>query len=307
MNKIRLIALVLAIIIVSVSLCSCRSLDMKKSETAIYTDDTKTEILFRDHLYHWLDSGDLTYVFYTGGTDYNDYRVTEKDVPILLSGWYGSYMGMSDDETILACGNSSMHDFGEMVYDEATGQDADHSALYGIYGNETAFYVREDKYDDIKATVESEKLDHYYFNYMDMSDYYYEYDSWDDLNSNISKDVLLDDTATDAIERAMKSGKTEEFVIHDGKQFVDDHNIKRIIPLQKCDKDMILTEAKGTSCYLVERLNKDYKYYATEGCTPDGKCVLHEIDKESYDAIEKYFEDYPYACQSSDYLFPYAW
>lgn len=295
MKKFRLIALVLAIVIVSVSLCSCRSLDEKRAQTARYTDDSKTKILFRDHIYQRLDLGDLIFVFCSDGSDYNIFRVTEKDVPILLSGLYGSGMGMSEDETILACGNSSMRDFADVVYDEATGQ-----------GYGTAYFVREDKYDDIKAIIESGDLDHYYFNYLDMNDYNFENSSWDDWYTDVSHNVLLDDAATAAIDRAMKSDKTEEVVIHNGEKFVDDNYIKSIIPLQKCDKDMILTDMNDPS-YLVEWLNKDYKYFVTKGCTSDGECILHEVDKEGYEAIEKYFLEYPYACQSSNYLFPYAW
>ena len=299
----KLIALVLAIMMVSVSLCSCRALDEAKANTAIYTDSDKTEVLFRDTTYKYLDTGEYSFIFYRDADTFT-YHVIESGVPILLRSWYGALMGVSKDGVVLGCNFASDSKIAEAYYNSVTNQDVD-------YGWRTKFYVREDKYDEIKETVEQGKLDHYYLEYMEMPDFdqYTSYGMMDSRASDYSyKRVLLDKTATAAIERAKGSNQTEEIQVHDGTRYVDNVNVKRVLPLQKCDTDMILTKTdmKNTT-YLVEWVNKDYRYFVTDGCTPDGKCVLHEIDKDGCDLIEKYFDDYPDACETIDSLFPYAW
>lgn len=299
----KLIALVLAIIMVSVSLCSCRALDEAKANTAVYTDNDKTEVLFRDTTYKYLDTGDYDFVFYRDADPFT-YHVIESDVPVLLSSWYGSFMGVSADGIVLGSNDASESKIAEAYYDDVTNQDVE-------YGWRTKFFVREDKYDEIKETVEQGKLDHYFFEYWEQPDYdqYMSGGMMDSRESDFSyKRVMLDDAATEAIARAKKSDKTEVIQVFDGSRYVDNTYVKRVIPLQECDKDIILTkyDINNTSC-LVEWLNKDYRYFVTDGCTPDGKCVLHEVDKDGYASIEKYFDDYPDACETGDSLFPYAW
>lgn len=299
----KLITLVLAIIMVAVSLCSCRALDEAKANTAIYADNDKTAVLFRDAAYKYLDTGDYDFIFYRDADPFT-YHVTESDVPILLRSWYGALMGVSKDGVVLGCNGASESKIAEAYYDSATNQNVE-------YGWRTKFYVREDKYDEIKETVEQGKLDHYFLEYWEQPDYdqYMSGGMMDSLASDFSyKRVLLDDKSTAAIERAKESDQTEEIQVHDGTQYVDNINVKRVLPLQKCDKNMILTKSdmKNTT-FLVEWVNKDYRYFVTDGCTPDGKCVMHEIDKDGYDSVEKYFDDYHDACATIDSLFPYAW
>lgn len=299
----KLIALVLAIMMVSVSLCSCRALDEAKANTAIYTDSDKTAVLFRDATYKYLDTGEYDFIFYRDADPFT-YHVIERDVPVLLRTWYGAVMGMSKDGVVLGCNDASNSKIAEAYYDSVTNQNVE-------YGWRTKFYVREDKYDEIKESIEQGKLDHYFLEYWEQPDYdqYISGGMMDYRASDFSyKRVLLDDKSTASIEHAKKSDNTEEIQVHDGTRYVDNVNVKRVIPLQKCDKDMVLTKYDiRNTCYLVEWVNKDYRYFVTEGCTPDGKCVLHEIDKDSYDNIEKYFEDYPDACETIDSLFQYAW
>lgn len=297
----KLIALTLVIVMVSISLCSCRALDEAKANTAIYTDSDKTAVLFRDAIYKYLDTGEYDFIFYRDADPFT-YHVIERDVPVLLRAWYGAVMGMSKDGVVLGCNDASNSKIAEAYYDSVSNQNVE-------YGWRTKFYVREDKYDEIKETVEQEKLDHYYLEYWEQPDYdqYMSSGMMDYRASDFSyKRVLLDDKSTAAIERAKKSDNTEEIQVHDRTQYVDNINVKRVLPLQKCDKDMILTKTDMTT-YLVEWVNKDYRYFVTEGCTPDGKCVLYEIDKEYCDLIEKYFEDHPDACETVESLFPYAW
>lgn len=308
---IRLTALTLVIALAAVSLGSCSYLDKIKANTARYTDDSKTEVLFRGELYQKLDDDALPNDVTVNQGIYAGLWITDHNVPILLSHWYGDAMGSSRDGSILACSSISA-----MSYIPAESD-------YYHYG--TTYYVREDKYDYVEEILSGGKLDHYFFNYWDESKYpgYYAYDSgtsgyggadssvnYDEaMFSDSSQDVLLDDEATAAINRALNSGDEEEVVAFSGSYtFLNSSKIHSVIPLHQCDEEMILTDGDGYSCFLVERLiDGDYTYYFTEGSSRDGKCTLYRIDKDGYSAVERYFTDYPYACESGDVLYNYAW
>ena len=134
----KLIALVLAIAMLAVSLCSCRALDEAKANRVFYSDD-HTEILYNNSVYRLLLSG--IPLMDTYGNSFSS--VTDKDVPVLLKGFFGDYIIISEDETIIES-FITISQISDMVDDLEPYYDATKSWADSVY------YVREDRYDEVK-------------------------------------------------------------------------------------------------------------------------------------------------------------
>lgn len=84
-NTVKKLALVLLIVLICLSLCSCSMLDEMKEQQAFYLNDERTEILWNDVVYKSIPVDDnILGDFRMGG------YMTKSDVPVLLSGLFGS-------------------------------------------------------------------------------------------------------------------------------------------------------------------------------------------------------------------------
>ena len=177
---IKLIALMTAVALLAISLCSCQHLDELKANQAFYTDDTKETIIYHDSVYKAINPGNLYFTSnYIYGYFDNAY-VTTEDVPALLSSWYGDPFTINHDEVIITA-NTDHRDYMDSL--------------------NTLDYVREDKYDEIKSIIEKGKgnLDHYYFTLWQSP----EVDEFA-VDYNVKpQSILLDDEATAVVNRTL--------------------------------------------------------------------------------------------------------
>jgi|GEM_PF-2473089 len=104
MKLIKRIAAALLVAALAFSFTSCIALDKAKAHHMIYKDKSKNEIVFNDKTYVKMPKveNDL-WTKYSGMFDYN---VTESDVPVLLSGAYGSIANYDEKLDIITCGEN---------------------------------------------------------------------------------------------------------------------------------------------------------------------------------------------------------
>ena len=132
---VKTIAVILAITLLSLTLCSCNELDkMKLNQAKFVKNDSREEIIFRGNIYRLLpDCQDLYFEIDDYGT------LTESDVPVLLSG-SGDTIAFDKDATILSCD--------ENIYD-----------YFDSYNAGETFYCRSDLYDEMVAKIQNHTLD----------------------------------------------------------------------------------------------------------------------------------------------------
>ena len=137
-NRKRWLVLALATVL-CLSLCGCDELETMRSEHAVWQEDGS--ILWNGTVYRKLENVeniDVLDVSY----DYAGVYVTEPDVPVLLSSWFG--------ESLDVCGNGTLLEY----YDYRPAED------------KTEWYCREDVYDETAALLEKG---------IEMTTYFYEY------------------------------------------------------------------------------------------------------------------------------------
>ncbi len=268
MKKIfRITALLLAVIMLTMTLCSCNYLDSLRAHQLFYTDDTKREIEFEDSVYKILNPGRLTFIF----TDLYDidasYFVTKKDVPVLVSHQEGDYVSINNEKTIMN--------------------------MWGLEDKPT-WYVREDCYEKAKAALETAKLDHYFLGYLD-------YPEDDDLLSPIRQEnILLDDDMTAVIDRALATPANER--VEYKKLGKGDYD-QAIIHLSICDKDMIVTD-DGKSIFLIRDDGSNGAYYVWDGNEYD-EYSLCPVKEDDIETVKAFYRAYPHAAES--YNIRYHW
>ena len=132
--------LVLALVtVLCLSLCGCAELETMRAEHAIWREDGS--ILWNDVVYRKLENVDQIDVLDVS-YDYAWIYVTESDVTVLLSNWFG--------EEFDVCGNGTLLEY----YD------------YRLAEAETVWYCREDVYDETVALLDKG---------IEMTTYFYEY------------------------------------------------------------------------------------------------------------------------------------
>ncbi len=135
MKNFKKITTAVLLVVICLSLCSCRALDDLRDRHAFYDENG---IIYKNVLYIKVDEAyDLNF-FYK-----KDVFVTDTDVPVLLSGMFGYRCQFNTDETIL-CG-----------YDVKTSS--------GVY------YIREDKYPAYMSSIKNG------INYTELGFGYYDY------------------------------------------------------------------------------------------------------------------------------------
>lgn len=134
----RWLVLALATVL-CLSLCGCEELEIMRAEHAVWQEDGS--ILWNGNVYRKLENVenvDVLDISY----DYAWIYVTEPDVPVLLSTWFG--------EEFDVCGNGTLLE----RYD------------YRLAEDKTVWYCREDVYDETAALLEKG---------IEMTTYFYEY------------------------------------------------------------------------------------------------------------------------------------
>ncbi len=91
-KTIRFIALMLVIVTVCLSFCSCAELDEAKANQAFFSQNDDGIIYFREKEYKQLPYCEDLYIRSTFSG-----RVTDYDVPVLIKEWYGNVFFYSDD------------------------------------------------------------------------------------------------------------------------------------------------------------------------------------------------------------------
>ena len=254
----KISALLLVIFLLTVSLCSCRSLETAKTNQAFYRDNFRSEVILRDNIYQKIHLGNLSFID-TGnyGLQDNGCFVTEKDVPVLLSSWYGERYSISKDESVLS--------------------------IYGEY------YVREDRYEAVKDAADSAVLDHYYISYYPDSYYSGRYDdiASKHYDTDTVSNILLDQDVTDAINKALATDDSDKVQLTQDQLY----SVEALM-IERCDKDMIVTTSDNDLVLLRDGesfyVSGDNDYWADS-------YSVYPIEKNSAALIKELFEKYPEA------------
>lgn len=97
----KILSLISLLIIISTLFSSCDALDEMRKNQAFWNNAEKTEIIYNNEIYkkmeisgkHLLDNYDYN--------NYSEFKVTEKDVPVLLSGILGETLYLQKDNEII--------------------------------------------------------------------------------------------------------------------------------------------------------------------------------------------------------------
>lgn len=253
-------ALLLIIALLTVSLCSCGSLETAKANQAFYLDNNfKSEIILRDTIYRKIYLGNLSFIDAGNyGLRENGCYVTEKGVPVLLSSWYGDLYSISNDESVI-----------------------------NVFGE---YYVREDRYEAVKEAADSAVLDHYYISYYPDSYYSGRYDdiASKHYDTDTVSNIILDQDVTDAINKALATVNSDKVQLTQDQLY----SVEALM-IERCDKDMIVTTFDN-SLVLLRDGESFYVSGGNDYYWADSYSV-YPIEKNSAALIKELFEKYPEA------------
>lgn len=195
MKKItKITALAVAVIMLCLSLTGCASLDLKREEHAVWTNDKSIDsiTLSDGETYLKLDKeyADKVYIDYF---NWLPVYVTEKDVPVLLSGRLGEALRLTEDKSFIYGFIADTQNYFESNNKAITVASVFGTGLYFSPVEEGAFtdsniysedvvYCKEDVYDDVMKRLEKGVeythygYDYYLFNeetFEDKHDHYY--------------------------------------------------------------------------------------------------------------------------------------
>lgn len=243
-NAIRIISILLMAVMVSVVLCSCIQLDEAKNNRAIWLDDEKTEVQFRDHLYKIIMlKGDVIIknIRYNG-------HLTEADVPILLADSVGNSMYFD-----------AMQDIPIIIKDAPS---------YNTNG--VRFYCLESEYDRIFEINANQQYDSMYIEYDkpfvngDMVGYNYDY---------LTEYEIVSEEYQDAIDRTLNSN---DETILDEIDYDEVYNLDVV----RCDSEMILTNHDTIHIEYID--NEYYVQERTKGLCKKASETDKEIFKKLF-------------------------
>lgn len=288
----KLVALLIAVVLMAASLCSCEELDKKKANRGIYSDDRK-EITYQDNVYRLITAG--KYEIITGSYNWDWQYVTTKDVPVLLAETYGDSMDVLNNGAVLRV-TADISDFPDEAWENSVGQEG---YIYSTY----VYYVRSDQYNEVKDTIDKAELDHYYFEYWGYDEDNY-YDSTDMLNESrpyaSGEDyiqILLDEDLTELINSALKA--TEKDKVSYRELSTGDYDLK-VIDLAPCDNNKIVTRS-DVIYYLVQ---DHEKYYFWDG-NYFNDIAFYPFSEDDAVLLKELFEKYPDAISYDDILYQF--
>ena len=263
---IRIIAAAVCAATLGLSLCSCTILDDAKKSTAVYTDDSKTGFTFRGGTYKEFDNIYLKngIRFIMSDTAYG-YHITTKDVPVLLSSSYGKMMIFNRNED------------SPVVIGVMRGYADEDSWIFSDYysDDQLVYYVREDKYDEVRKLINDAVIDSFYASF-----YVYE-DKDNPWNGGYNKNIVIDDKAAKAVNNTLKNGNQFKWSEIEDDQWDS-------MDIYSCDKDLLVTDARSYSIIVTE----GYGYYINDTSDLADSSVLYKVSQEDYSAIDKLYKEY---------------
>ncbi|MBQ3418007.1 MAG: hypothetical protein IJH32_09285 [Ruminococcus sp.] len=214
---IQIISVFVLAVMVSTILCSCIQLDDLKNNRAVFLNDDKTEVLFRDNLYKRIQLKGEAII----QNETYDGRLTAADVPILLAESEGSafsYDKTADVPTLL-----------KQYYEN-------YSSAYDSYYTGTKVYCLESEYDRISEINSSDKFDSMYIIYSK------DYSDEDMVGYNHDYQLvyeIVSEEYHDAIDRALESDTETLIDSEEGAK-------SEYLDLTRCDSETSFV--KGIFC-----------------------------------------------------------
>lgn len=280
----KITALLLAITLLAVSLCSCQALDEARTNHAVFTDKEYTAIEFKGHTYRLMDSSEK-YDFIIANY-YTDCYVTDKDVPVLLKGMFGQPISFNGNETVIEVDiDSAKATADEVFFDSYDMMNYNPHMTYN-----TNYYVREDVYDAVKASIKNAKLDHYYIEF-----YPYEFGT----HESHEQQILIDDELTEIVNNILKAPNDNRIAF---ESFNPRHADYQYISLYVCDKDMVLT--KRNLDYRLILLNNDVYFWPGTVSNPQ-KNGFYRLNKEDALLVKELMQRYPDALMYDNQFYGY--
>ena len=266
-KSIRIIALITAMLLIALSLCSCRSLDELRGNTAIYDDDAKETLTFRGEQYRII-SGKNDLTISSAITQWG--HATAPDVPVLLATAYGDEMWFEDNEE---------HTAPLILY--VNHYDSDRKSVNYVTDKvTTVFYCQESFYDKLYEKMNAEKLDHYTVDYYDNDalDRYYETLKADEAinDEQFHTKEVLDEETTEAIDRTLAN---KDILMHED---VPETKLYELT-LNVTDEDMLVTNN-----HIIEVYEHDGEYFLSE----NNMYYNHIVAEEDIPIFEKLHDTY---------------
>ena len=286
----RFTAFALCLVIICVTLCSCQFLDDKKINRAVYTDNSRSSFTFRDSNYKLLDIIDKRELILITNRyrEYETCYVTKSDVPVLLSGVYGNILYFGDNDSKEAPVSVLVYDtntnskvvrlFESVQAEDVQAEDVQAEDVQAEDVNDTneiwtveKYYVREDKYDEIKDIIDNSPIDRYYMNK-------YVIENGEPWNSK-SEQIVLDEEVTKAINATVKEKNLSKWA--DINNRIDWYMIR----LYPCDKDMIITDSTF-KINLITDMKDYYLFYENDVRS------FYKADEKNAEVFKRVFDNY---------------
>jgi len=287
----RPIAAVMCIVMLAVTLCSCQYIDDARSKHAVYTDDKKSTLIFRDKEYKKVNIKNSNTTFIMNESIFEDCYATNSDVPVLLRSMYGDDMYLSEaleDEknpTLI-----TIYRYGMSDYSSATsiskgilsslGTDIDLNSTYSAVVSDSDFeivnyYVREDKYDSVVYKLDNAQIDRFckiVTEYDDPSD------TWMGGKTTCE---LIDESVCKAVNTVLKNNDTITV------DKLDKNNEWWGIMFISCDDEMFISDNRN-----VLVISDGLDYYAFYVNTTVSNPFIHKVDDKNRKIFTKLFNDY---------------
>lgn len=174
MKKFKKILSLCFVVILALSLCSCRAIDEMRKSRAVYTDDTQTKITANGETFLLVENWNNDF-----DTESEEYlTVSQKDVPLLAAQVVGEDAFYASDKRII-CVNYSRFYVREDVYEYAQNFKIENLTQYCYQ-----YYEDEDDYEPEYAFVSDDiiKMIDETIKNAKVSEQYLEIESWISLN-----------------------------------------------------------------------------------------------------------------------------
>ena len=265
----KLICLALCIAVIGATLCGCQQLDELRERTAVFTDDKLDTFTFRGATYKVIDAP-TNVSFILKNTD-GGYKITGKDVPVLLSDSFGHPLlfERTDDAPVLTAAINVYVEKDKTV--EGMVSSFRNSDYYGE--DRFTYYIREDRYEAVEQLSKEAKVDRYYMNVWELTDEYTEWGS--QIGYDISK--MIDQDMTDAVNRTLKNGEITRW-----KDLYEKSSEWYCFQLFPCDENLLITNGK---IYNVVTDTFDYYIY-----DDNNDSVLYKASDDEFELFRKMYK-----------------
>lgn len=145
-RTVKIIALCLVIVTLSVCFGACDAIEEAKNKQAFYLNSSETKISFRGNTYKILSGSDKVFNPYA----YNEgIYITNQDVPVLLSEFEGDYAYYIKESDIIIDDTATSDSFNQFVYCNEEVYDEYEEAIEKVkYDRITFSYYKEEKTEE---------------------------------------------------------------------------------------------------------------------------------------------------------------